>query len=83
MNKKCIGIYYLRSLIFERMKPGHFSAVDPVGQFFLVFDEPVLTHADILAGGLDAEVLANGRPEFVFPRDEVIFNTEKNKQLSL
>lgn len=62
------------------MKPGHFPAVDPVGQFFPVFDESVLTHADILAGGLDAEVLANGRPEFVLPRDKVVLNAEKNKQ---
>lgn len=61
------------------MKPGHLSAVDPIRQLFLVLDESVLTHADIFAGGLDAEVFANGRPELVLPCDEVIFNTTQNR----
>lgn len=62
------------------MKTSNLSGVDTIGcQLHWVLREFVLSDANILASSLDAEELADGRPKFVFPRDEVILNAEMLK----
>lgn len=65
-----------RSLVFQRMQTSHLSCIEAIRYFILELFQAILSYTDVLAGGLDAEMVAYSWPELVFPRNKVVLNAK-------
>lgn len=62
------------TLILHRMQTSNFTSVNAIWLHFGLLKQTVLTNQHLFAASLNAKVIANGWPEAILPRDEVIFN---------
>lgn len=67
-----------RPLVLHRVQSSDLSSVDAVWLHVGLLQQTILADEHLLAATLNAEVVADGRPEAILPRNEVVLNAIRN-----